>query len=59
MVEAGFGVGCAAADAAVEAVEAFEGERKGDDCEEKEGDLLREWKHWVAPLWLQFGSWLF
>ena len=48
IVEARFGVRCAAADAEVEAVEAFEAEREGDDREEKEGDLVREWKHGIG-----------
>ena len=45
MVEAGFGVCGAAADAEVEAVEAFEAQRESDEREEEEGDLLWKWKH--------------
>ena len=48
IVEAGFGVGDAAADAEVEAIEAFEAQREGDEREEEEGDLLGEWKHWAV-----------
>ena len=48
MVEAGFGVRGAATDAEVEAIEAVEAQREGDDGEEEEGDLLRKWKHWAG-----------
>ena len=48
IVEAGFGVGRAAADAEVEAIEAFEAKRESDEREEEEGDLLRKWKHWAG-----------
>jgi hypothetical protein len=40
IVEAGFGVGGAAADAEIEAVKAFEAKRKRDERKEKESDLL-------------------
>ena len=48
IVEAGFGVGSAAADAEIEAIEAFEAQRESDEREEEEGDLLRKWKHWAG-----------
>jgi hypothetical protein len=48
LVEPGLGIGRAPADAKVEAVEAFDAKPKGDDCEEKEGDLVREWKHGIG-----------
>ena len=48
MVEAGFGVGRAAADAEIEAIKAFEAQRESDEREEEEGDLVRKWKHWAG-----------
>ncbi len=45
MVEAGFGVGSASADAEVEAIEAFKAQCESDEGEEEEGGLVGEWKH--------------
>jgi hypothetical protein len=48
IVEAGFWVGGATANAEVKTVKAFEAKRKGDKREEEEGDLMRKWKHWAG-----------
>jgi hypothetical protein len=48
MVEARFRVCGASADSEIEAIETFEAQCEGDEREEEEGDLLREWKHWAG-----------